>query len=657
MFTPYPYQVECLQKMEEAHEEGQGRALMVMASGLGKTVTVALEVQRWLRTHGGRVLYLSHQNDILDQARVTFEAVLGRECTYAYFHGEQKDRNRHSATCLFSSFQTMREQRNGFQPKEFSYVVVDESHHGPAPTYRPTLEYFQPDFLLGITATPERTDLQDIRGIYGQEVYSLSLEDALAQDLLTRVDYRLMTDDIQNLDALDTPVGRMSIGYLNKKLFIPRRDEEIAHIITRHMAEISNPRVMVFCPSVTHCDRLVAFLPSSLPIHYKLSNREQDLRLKAFRNGLVNIVLTVDKFNEGIDVPDANMIVFLRSTSSRMLFLQQLGRGLRKASGKKRVLILDFVGNCERLEMVHKVWEAVGEKRGSYSKKRKKLIPFNVDFGRVKFTEVARRVLDIITAIKTGYAKEVLIKQLRDLSKELGRVPSWRNLKEAHKGGKCASANTFLYRFGSLKLALEAAGMRSRRYQPPSMEQELIEKVKKLADELGRIPLERDIRKASKEGKCPSMKTIARRFGYLGAFLKAAGLTAQRPLYIFGEEEVIQQLQKIARELGRSPTKEEVNKASQEGKAPSATTCSQRFGSFNAALRAAGLAVRHRRTGGRPYSDKELIKQLRKLRRQLGRAPSRKDVANASKAGKCAAVATFREHFGSLPAAFMAAGL
>lgn len=659
MFSPYPYQAECLKKIDDARNEGKRSALAVLASGLGKTVAVALDVKRWLQTHGGRVLYLCHQNHILDQARVTFEAVLGREYTYAYFHGEQKDRNRHSATCLFSSFQTMREQRNGFQPKEFSYVVVDESHHGPAPTYRPTLEYFQPDFLLGITATPERTDLQDIHQIYGEEVFSLSLEDALVQGLLTPVDYRLMTDDIQNLDALDTPVGRMSIGYLNKKLFIPRRDEEIAHIITKHMSEIPNPKVMVFCPSVTHCDRLAAFLVNSLPLHYKLSSREQGLRLKAFRNGLVNIVFTVDKFNEGIDIPDANMIVFLRSTSSRMLFLQQLGRGLRRTPGKKRVLVLDFVGNCERLEMVHKVWETVGEKRGSYTKKRKKLIPFNVDFGRVKFTEVARRVLEVITALRTGYTKELCLKQLRDLAEELGRTPKKKDLKEANRRGKCASERVLRKFFGSFNAAIEAAGLMighkgipARFYPRESLPQQL----QALSNELGRVPRTRDIEEANRAGKCASVKTFRRVFGSLSKAFRFADLSPRKRG--FGRDDLITQLKSLARELGRTPGIKDVEEGSKAGKCAGPSAFYRVFGSFLSALEVADLSLlerqeRHRRS----LTSSELILQLKRLAEGLGRTPKVRDIQEGSKMKKCASPSTFSKVFGSVRAAVKVSGV
>src|SRR3989344_7880335 len=206
---PYWYESECLEALKSARNDGIGRALVVMASGLGKTVVAAFDIKSFLERFGGRVLFLVHQNDILDQAYETFVDVLGEGYGFGYMHGTQKDLE--YVDVLFASFQTMRLWRDSFEPDTFAYIVVDESHHTPAETYLPTLEYFNPKFLLGITATPERTDLQDIRKVYGEEVYSLPLEDALAQGLLTPVDYRLLTDEIQNLSVLKTPIGRLSV--------------------------------------------------------------------------------------------------------------------------------------------------------------------------------------------------------------------------------------------------------------------------------------------------------------------------------------------------------------------------------------------------------------------------------------------------------------
>ncbi len=581
--TPYDYQIECLDNIEEARRKGKKSALVVMASGLGKTVTAALDAKKWLQRHGGRLLYLCHQNDILEQARATFESLLGGEYTYGVFHGGEKTRS--PVSFLFASFQTMRERRDGFQKEDFSYIVVDESHHGPAPTFQATLDYFQPEFLLGVTATPDRTDLQDIRGIYGKEVFSLELEDALARGLLTPVSYRLITDELQNLKVLETPTGRLSIKQLNKNLFVPRRDEEIVNIIQRHASKIPNCRIMIFCPSVAYCDRLATHMPGSFAIHNRLSFFEQRKRLNAFRKGLVDTVLVVDKFNEGIDIPEANVIVFLRSTISRTLFYQQLGRGLRKVPGKYRTLVLDFVGNCERLELVHHLWTAVKKVQTTKTLRRRK--PLSVDIGKVRFTVIAKRVLNVLNKIRHGYTKEVLIKQLRALTYELGRFPLRDDVIKACKAGKCASYSTFKKYFGSLHIAFIAT-----RFGRVYTKKLLIKQLQVLAAQLGKTPGDRDIKLASKTRMCAHPKTFVKIFGSFNAAIEAARLLphpVDRLGGRYGREQLIRQLKSLAGELGKTPIDSDIGKGSKAGKCASPSTFRRVFGSLAIARELAGL--------------------------------------------------------------------
>lgn len=357
MFTPFEYQEACLGSIERERQEGSRRVLIVMASGLGKTVTMAFDARKWAETHKGRFLYLCHQNDILYQAKATFQAVLGSDYTYGYFHGQEK--NPHGADFLFASLQTMELYKDLFDRNEFAYIAVDESHHSQAPTFRETIEYFKPQFLLGATATPDRLDELDIREIFGEEIFSLPLEEAMAKGYLAPVDYRLITDEIQLSREIETAKGKLSIGYLNRKIFIPRRDEEIAQIIGRYVGEVDDPRTILFCNSIKHCEHLAHFVSSSFSIHSRIPGKEREVRLEMFRHGIINTVLTVDCFNEGIDVPEANVVVFLRSTTSKTIFFQQLGRGLRRAEGKEKVIVLDFVANCERIKMVEELRESV----------------------------------------------------------------------------------------------------------------------------------------------------------------------------------------------------------------------------------------------------------------------------------------------------------
>lgn len=359
--VPFYYQSECLAVLETV-EQTQNIGLVVMAGGLGKTILAALNVKRRFKKYGeSRCLYLCHQNDVLEQAADDYRKVFRNEATYGLFHGENK--SNFDANIIFASFQTMRDNLDLFTEFDFDEVVVDESHHSMAETYEPVIRYFTPKFLLGITMYPDRLDGLDIRDIYGKEVYSLSMVTALARGLLCPVDYRLMSDEIGSLKKLDTIHGRLSIRLLNNIVFIPKRDKEIAEIIQLYMQTLDDPRVMIFCPSVEHAEIMAELVKGTIPLHSKITKTEKRVRLELFRNGAFKGATSVDMFNEGLDVKEINLIVFLRSTSSPNIFYNQLARGVRLLPGKEKVIVLDFVGNCERALEVYELWTKVKAER------------------------------------------------------------------------------------------------------------------------------------------------------------------------------------------------------------------------------------------------------------------------------------------------------
>lgn len=588
MYVPFPYQVECLDVLQDVRDRGGDRALVVMASGLGKTVTVAFDAKRWREERGGRVLFLCHNNDILYQARTTFEAVSGSAYSYGYFHGEEK--HLHNVDFLFASLQTMERYTDYFDSTEFAYIVVDESHHSQAETFSATIKHFRPQFLLGVTATPDRLDELNIREIFGSEVYSLPLEQAMARGLVTPVDYRLQTDEIQVAKVLKVGETKLSIAELNRRIFVPQRDEEVAKIITRHASEFADPRVMIFCTSIKHCEHLAKYVPNSFAIHSRISPRERAVKLELFRQGIIGTVLTVNAFNEGIDIPQANVVVFLRSTTSRAIFLQQLGRGLRRSEGKDKVIVLDFVANCERIKMVHSLWRGIEEKTPHFPAERDREgstgVPMVLNVDSVEFTETIIPLLKLMERLQTGYTGEVLIKQLQDLATELGRTPVQTDVQEASVQGKCASVNTFQSHFGSWNGALEAAGLVLTRQYTYSKEQ-LISWLQSLAARLGRTPTLEDLNAASARKEGPSSQALDNKFGSFNKALEAAGLETNRRIY--EKEEVLDQLRKLGEELKRIPTYTDVDEASKAKKLPSPPTLKRIFGSYASAMRAAGF--------------------------------------------------------------------
>ena len=638
---PRRYQSEALNALDRVRQLGQKIALVVMASGLGKTITAALDVKRFLKktSNVSRILYLCHQNNILEQAQQEFAKVFGEKYRMGFYNGLTKDEI-NKMDFIFASFQTMRENLEKFSQNEFDYIVIDESHHSTAETYENVIEYFQPHFKLGLTATPDRADVNDIRHIYGEEVYSLPLADALARNLLTKVEYKLITDELVDKKVLNTPIGKLSIHALNRQFFLKKRDKEIVRILLRYLDEAGS-RAMIFCNSIEYAERIAKLIPNSYAVHSSLSNNEQRARLERFRSGAVNIVTTVDKFNEGIDVPDVNVIVFLRATSSSTVFYQQLGRGLRKLPGKNKVLVLDFAANCERLLMVRDLRNTIDkvQQKDSKSSSANTAKPVDIDFGKFEFTEVTENIIGILEKISEKYSPEVMIEQLQQLARELGKTPCQAEVEDSNS---CASPSTYRKYFGSYNAALQAAGLELNRTMDYS-DEELLDQLRALAKKLGKTPTLKDVNDAS---SCPSAAYLCIRFETYNVALQAAGLELNRTMD-YSDEDLLDQLRALTKELGRTPRTRDVNVASN---CASSGVFRKRFGSFNAALQAAGLDL----NPTAKYSDDELLDQLRVLTIELGRTPLIKDV---NKSNKCASATTFNVRFASLSNALKIAGL
>ncbi|MFZ4648793.1 MAG: integrase repeat-containing protein [Patescibacteria group bacterium] len=349
MVTLYDYQEVAYQMLQKTFKN-VWRALMVMATGLGKTIVSAFFAKDEIAL-GGRGLFLCHENDILDQALKEYRLVLGDKAVLRTFYGEIKDWQADNADVLFASFRSFNEWHQAFDKAHFDFIIVDESHHGQAPTYKEVIDYFKPKKLLGMTATPNRGDEKDIRDIFGEEVINYSLEEAIANGWLTNVEYRILHDGINNrkLKSIMRSVlqdgERVSVKQLNENIFVKMRDEEIAKIILSY----NSRKTIIFCENIDHVENFAKYLPDSAVFHSRISDKHNKKILQSFRDGEKRFILSVNKFNEGIDVPEAEMIVFLRCTDSETIFRQQLGRGLRKAEGKQKVVVLDFVANVNRL--------------------------------------------------------------------------------------------------------------------------------------------------------------------------------------------------------------------------------------------------------------------------------------------------------------------
>lgn len=621
---PYPYQRTCLNALGAARRKGRKRALAVMATGLGKTVVSAFEIKRLLKQAPGRVLYLCHSNHILRQARKTFEEVLGGSYTHGYFHGTEK--HLHHVDVLYGSLQTMYKQRKKFKRREFRYVVVDEVHHAHAATFRPTIEYFQPDWMIGLTATPERGDGLDISTLFeGKPVFELGIFKALARRHLCDVDYRIMTDEIQKLEVLDTPVGKLSIAELNRTVFVPKRDKEIARIIRQKAAEeFESPRVMVFCASIEHAERMAKLMPHAAVVHSKLKPKEKDERLDAFRSGKISTILTVDMLNEGIDVPEANVIVFLRSTASRRIFLQQLGRGLRKALGKLKVLVLDFVANCERLEMIDQLQQGVrdalnalpsGPKADGEAGEAQPAFILTLD--GVKFDERVWKLLEASRQKHGLYTREVLEAQLLNKARTLGRSPSQ---KEVEVDPNMAASGTFyrIFQKDTWGEILEAVGLppvRRRAFSIDKLRAQLLQKAK----DLGRTPGVVDI---NNDPSLPDVRVFFTVFdtdSWNGVL--AANELPLNKVASYTIEELTMQLIAKRNSLGRTPSGTEIDA---DPNMASVSAFRAAFGMTMHGVIKTVLGVHAK--GSRHYTKAELTQLLLDKARVLGRTPTGRDL-------------------------------
>ena len=237
--------------------------------------------------------------------------------------------------------------------ERFGLVVVDEAHHAPADGYRRLLSDLAPQFVLGMTATPWRGDERRLEDIFGDPTYTVSIVEGMQLGYLAAVDYRMMVDTIDWDWVRENLHSSLSIKELNRRLFIPERDEALVSEIRQHLDQISDPRAVVFCRSIDHANAISRRLKAEgfavHAIHSRLDRFVTTKVLRDFRAGDVPIIVTVDMLNEGIDIPDVNFIAFLRVTHSRRIFVQQLGRGLRLSPGKAEVRVLDFVSDVRRI--------------------------------------------------------------------------------------------------------------------------------------------------------------------------------------------------------------------------------------------------------------------------------------------------------------------
>lgn len=341
---PNEMQKQAVENLEFLRERGQARALIVAATGTGKTYLSAFDVKK---AKPKRVLFLAHQENILRKSMDSFEDVLYLEEGEAgLYSGSRKETD---ARYLFSTIQMMNREHSQFEADAFDYIIIDEAHRAASPTYRKVIEYFTPSFLLGMTATPERTDGANLHELFDHNVaVDIRLRDALKNDLLVPFHYFGITD----IDAIDlSNVKPNDITTIAKKLMVNQRVDFIIDNMTFYAQDGEVRRGLGFCANVEHAEYMAeefnARNISSMVLSGKdsIETREHAIKRLEDKADPLEFIFTVDIFNEGIDIPTVNLVLMLRPTQSPIIFTQQLGRGLRKAENKEFLTVLDFIGN------------------------------------------------------------------------------------------------------------------------------------------------------------------------------------------------------------------------------------------------------------------------------------------------------------------------
>lgn len=332
-------QKKALKELNRYRAVGTARALVVAAAGSGKTYLAAFDA---LNFSPKRLLYIVHEGSILKKALETFQDVFGNVVSYGIFSGESKEMD---ADFVFATNITMAKSLELFPKDYFDYIIVDECHHATAETYRKIIGYFEPEFLLGLTATPERMDNQDVFDLFDKNVpYELRLRDAIINELVVPFKYYGIRDELINYGLTKSEERKMVA-----QLATVDHCNFIAKEIEKHRPA-GKLKALAFCRNVTHARMMCETMGEHYKTAYLTGKNDIGERVRAY-NDLqsdekdLEILFTVDILNEGVDIPGVNMVLFLRPTESSTIFIQQLGRGLRKYDNKQYVTVLDFIGN------------------------------------------------------------------------------------------------------------------------------------------------------------------------------------------------------------------------------------------------------------------------------------------------------------------------
>lgn len=342
-FSLKEHQVEALENLKHMREKGETIALLYHATGTGKTVT-AVEDAKAL---GERTLFLAHTKELINQAEKKFKE-LWSEKSCGVFMGDRKEKDEH---VVCATVQSIISSLNEFKGDEFGYIVVDEAHHGTAQTYQKILGFFKPKFILGLTATPERGDGEDLLDIFKNVAHKLDLKTAIEREELVPIRcIRVKT----NVDISSVRINGIKYNSqdLESKLFIPERNNVI---VNTYIEYVKNKKTVVFCASVKHAEEIADLFKEkgikAEAVSGSTNNKVREKTLKNYEAGDINVLCACDLLNEGWDSPKTEVLFMARPTMSKTIYMQQLGRGTRKCEGKEYLMVFDFIDNANLFNM------------------------------------------------------------------------------------------------------------------------------------------------------------------------------------------------------------------------------------------------------------------------------------------------------------------
>lgn len=451
-------QLEALEELEKTFEEDYSSALVVMATGLGKTYLAGFFAQNFKR-----VLFIAHREEILFQAKSSFSNILPNRTTGIY-NGKNKDGN---ADLVFASIYTlcMKHHLEAFSTDDFDLIIVDEFHHAAADSYQKVIDYFNPRFLLGITATPDRNDNKDVYAICnGNVAYRIDFLEAIQRQWLAPFSYFGVYDETDY-----SQITWLGNKYAEDELLQMQLREEMAYKILRSWEKHKKTRTIVFCSSIKQSEYLASYFTKNgyrtvaLHSQHQSIGRKQAITMLEDRE--LDAIFTVDLFNEGVDIPSVDTLLFVRPTESLTVFTQQIGRGLRLHSDKDYCVIIDLIGNYRNADIKLSLFDTTGGEQKNIKNNIHPALPESCSLN----LEV--EVIDLLKELakKRKPRKEKLLQSYLDLKLTLGFRPTYLDLHLKGQGDASQYKSEFKSFVGFLYWADELSERENevyKRYEP-----------------------------------------------------------------------------------------------------------------------------------------------------------------------------------------------